>query len=201
LVPIYIRTIKINNKFIILKQYTRLTFNSNNWKKPSGKDGKSTNQNSFEGLNHFGFEEWLFDESTLINGKKYAFIQGVASSTIKRKSPKELILYTINKHTLERLHIATLHKWEYFEDDTKLNIQNQFEANAWLTKMHKEVQAVNANVNMFDIVVANKGKSKQYEPLFNISFEYKDLDILKQPKVFPKTHKVYGLNRYQIYEL
>jgi hypothetical protein len=183
-----------------LKQYTRLTFNSNNWKKPSGKGGKSTNQNSFEGLYHFGFEEWLFDESTLINAKKYAFIQGVASSTIKRKAPKELILYTINKHTLERLHIATLHKWEYFVDGTKLNIQNQFEANAWLTKMHKEVQAVNANVNMFDIVVANKGKSKQYEPLFNISFEYKDLDILPQPKVFPKGHKIYGLHRYKIYE-
>jgi len=74
LVPIYICIIKINNKFIIFKQYTRLTFNSNNWKKPFRKDGKSTNQNSFEGLYHFGFEEWLFDESTLINGKKYGFI-------------------------------------------------------------------------------------------------------------------------------
>jgi hypothetical protein len=180
-----------------LKQYTRLTFNSNNWKKPSGKDGKSTNQNSFEGLYHFGFEEWLFDESTLINGKKYAFIQGVSSSTIKRKSPKGLILYTINKQTKERIHIATLDKWEYFVDDTKLNIQNQFEANGWLTQMRKEVQEVNADVNMFDQIVAGKGT----EPLFNVCFDFKDLDILMQPKVFPKKHKVYGLNRYQIYEL
>lgn len=85
-----------------MKQYTRLTFNSNNWKKPSGKDGKSTNQNCFEGKHHFGFEEWLFDDSNLINGKKYAFIQGVASSTIKRNAPKELILFTINGKTKER---------------------------------------------------------------------------------------------------
>ena len=184
----------------MMKQYTRITFNTNNWEKPSGKVGKSANPKIFEGQFYFGFEEWLFDPSTLINGKKYGFIQGVAASTQKRENPIELILYTINSITKQRLHIATLPKWEYFEDDTKLNIQNQFEANAWLTKMHKEVQAVNANVNMFDIVVANKGKSKQNEPLFNISFEYKDLDILKQPKVFPKTHKVYGLNRYLIYE-
>lgn len=180
-----------------MKQYTRITYNSNNWKKPSGKDGKSINHNSFEGLYNFGFEEWLFDNSTLIHGKKYAFIQGVASSKIKRSLPKELILYTLNKHTKERLHIATLHKWEYFVDDTKLNIQNQFEANGWLTNMRKEVQAVNAHVIMFDQIVAGNGT----EPLLNVCFEFKDLDILKQPKVFPRGHNVYGLNRYQIYEL
>ena len=180
-----------------MKQYTRLTFNSNNWKKPSGKDGKSTNHNSFEGLYNFGFEEWLFDDSTLINRKKYAFLQGVAKSTKKRKTPQELILYTLNKHIKERLHIATLLEWENFIDDAKLNIQNQFEANGWLTQMRKELLAVNADVNMFDQIVAGKGT----EPLFNVCFEFKDLDILKQPKVFPKGHKVYGLNRYKIYEL
>jgi hypothetical protein len=63
--------------------------------------------------------------------------------------------------------------------------------------MRKEVQEVNAHVNMFDQIVAGKGT----EPLFNVCFDFKDLDILMQPIVFPKTHKVYGLNRYQIYEL
>jgi hypothetical protein len=55
-----------NNKQLV---YTRLTFNSNNWKKPPGKYGKSNNPNSFEGKYQFGFEEWLFNESTLINGE------------------------------------------------------------------------------------------------------------------------------------
>lgn len=67
--------------------------------------------------------------------------------------------------------------------------------------MRKQVQAVNGNAVMFDTVVANKGKSELLEPMFNVCFEFKDLDILPQPKVLPKGHKVYGLNRYQIYEL
>lgn len=183
-----------------MKQYTRLTFNSNNWQKPSGKDGKSTNPNCFEGKHHFGFEEWLFDDSTLIKGKKYAFIQGVASSTIKRNAPKELILFIINGKTKERLHIATLLKWEYFED-VNHTIQSEFEDKGWIKQMRKQVQAVNGNVVMFDTVVANKGKSELLEPMFNVRFEFKDLHILPQPKVLPKGHKVYGLNRYQIYEL
>ncbi len=105
-----------------MKQYTRLTFNSNNWKMPSGKVGKS-NLKCFEADYHFGFEEWIFDESTVLDGKKYAFLQVVARSTRKRNFPQELILYTLNKHTKERLHIATLSKWEYFAD-MNFEIQN-----------------------------------------------------------------------------
>jgi hypothetical protein len=66
--------------------------------------------------------------------------------------------------------------------------------------MRKQVQAVKGDVKMFNTVVANKGKFKQYEPLFNVRFEFKDLHILPQPKVFPKGHKIYKLNRYRIYE-
>jgi hypothetical protein len=181
-----------------LKQYTRIAFNSNNWKMPSGKDGKS-NLKCFEADYHFGFEEWLFDESTLINGMKYAFLQGVAKSTKLRNFPKELILYTLNKHTKECLHIATLKKWEYFED-VNYTVQNEFDAKGWIKQMRKQVQAVKGDVKMFNTVVANKGKFKQYEPLFNVRFEFKDLHILPQPKVFPKGHKIYKLNRYRIYE-
>ena len=162
---------------------------------PSGKDGKS-NLKCFEADYHFGFEEWTFDETKVLDGMKYAFLQGVAKSTKLRNFPKELILYTLNKHTKERLHIATLHKWEYFVDDNTTNIQNQFSAMGWIKQMRKQVQAVKGDVKMFDEIVAGNGT----EPLFNVRFEFKDLHILPQPKVFPKRHKIYKLNRYQIYE-
>ncbi len=79
--------LSIAKKFIIIMQYTRLTFNSKNWKMPTGLAGKSSNPDCFEGKHHFGFEEWLFDQSTLINGMKYAFLQGVAKSTKLRNFP------------------------------------------------------------------------------------------------------------------
>ena len=183
-----------------MKQYIHLTFNSNNWKMPSGEDGKS-NLKCFEADYHFGFEEWIFDESTVLDGKKYGFLQGIARSTRKRNFSQELILHTLYKHTQERLHIPTLHKWEYFVDDDILNIQERFEKKGWITQIRKQVHAVDANVSMFDKVVANKGISKQYEPMFNVRFEFKDLLILPQPKVFPKGHKVYDLDKYFIYEI
>ena len=46
--------------------FTRLTPNFNDWKQPSGKDGKCKSSNPqkplYEELNGFGWEEWLFEE-------------------------------------------------------------------------------------------------------------------------------------------
>lgn len=185
-----------NNERCLDVYYTRITFNSNNWKMPSGTIGKSSNPNSFEGVHGFGFEEWIFDDSTLINGKKYAFIQGVARSVLKRKTPRKLILFTINNITKERIHIATLGKWKYFEDN-KNDIQSEFEKKGWLKNMREQILKVGADENMFDTVVAQNGT----EPLFNVCFEFEDLEILKQTKIFPQDHRIQTLNRYLIYEL
>ncbi len=46
--------------------FTRLTPNQNNWQKPSGSTGKCRAANSanrlYEEVNHFGWEEWLFED-------------------------------------------------------------------------------------------------------------------------------------------
>ncbi|MDB4324283.1 hypothetical protein N9963_02680 [Crocinitomicaceae bacterium] len=46
--------------------FTRLTSNFNNWSTPSGQDGKCQSSNAlrplYEELNHFGWEEWLFED-------------------------------------------------------------------------------------------------------------------------------------------
>lgn len=94
------------------------------------------------------------------------------------------------------MHIATLKKWEYFVDENH-TIQNQFYAKGWIKQMRKQVKAANADVKMFNQIVAGLGT----EPLFNVSFEFKNLNILSQPIVFPKGHEIYKLNRYQIYEI
>ncbi len=46
--------------------FTRLTPNQNNWQKPSGRVGKCRAADStkplYEEINHFGWEEWLFED-------------------------------------------------------------------------------------------------------------------------------------------
>ena len=179
----------------MMKQYTRITFNTNNWERPSGNVGKSKSPNTFEGSNYFGFEEWLFDQSTLINGKKYGFIQGIAASTQKRENPIELILYTINSITRQRLHVVSIKKWNHFIDEND-QVLNQFKQNGWLKRMRNDVSAINGKVLEFDKVAAKNGT----EPLFNICFDFKDLEIKAKPTVFPKNHPVYKLNRFRIYQ-
>lgn len=46
--------------------FTRLTPNENNWQKPSGRGGKCRAADSikplYEEINHFGWEEWFFED-------------------------------------------------------------------------------------------------------------------------------------------
>lgn len=63
-----------------MKYLTRLCYNTDNWKKPSGvasaKEIKSSHTSKFG----FGHEEWLFRDDWVIDGWRYAFVQGVNKS-------------------------------------------------------------------------------------------------------------------------
>lgn len=59
----------------MIKHYARICWNDAGWTKPSGsaKDGPKT----FFGQYGFGMEEWLFDQSAIIEGWQYGFLQPV----------------------------------------------------------------------------------------------------------------------------
>lgn len=79
-----------------VKKFTRVCWNSNGWTEPSGKEGKSDSEQSFEGIMGFGSEEWLFSEDLNYEGYQYGFLQGV-----NQDNPEEdildLDLYTIKQ--------------------------------------------------------------------------------------------------------
>lgn len=56
------------------RRVSRVTFNTEGWMFPSGRNGKSTNAELHEGIYGYGHEEWLFDISKLIDGYHYGFI-------------------------------------------------------------------------------------------------------------------------------
>ncbi|MEX1013643.1 MAG: hypothetical protein WDZ80_00595 [Candidatus Paceibacterota bacterium] len=59
------------------RYFTRICYNSDGWRRPSGPEGKSTSKESFEGITGFGMEEWLFAEELNTDGYQYGFLQGV----------------------------------------------------------------------------------------------------------------------------
>lgn len=76
------------------KYFTRICWNTNGWKNPSGREGKSNSNNSFEGITGFGMEEWLFSEELQVDGFQYGFLQGVNQNPPQREY-FDVDLYTV----------------------------------------------------------------------------------------------------------
>ncbi|GMO14769.1 MAG: hypothetical protein Pg6A_00610 [Termitinemataceae bacterium] len=80
------------------KRMARICWNTNNWEKPSGSYGKSTNENTFEYQNDFGYEEWLFDVNKQNDGWQYGFLQPVLKGWEKHQgNVYDILLYTREK--------------------------------------------------------------------------------------------------------
>jgi hypothetical protein len=177
--------------------YTRLAYNKEDWKKPSGSERKSLNFKTFERRYNFAFEEWLFDNSMLIDYKKYGFVQGIAQSTQKRLNHNKIIFFTLDSANNTRYKIAELEKWEFVKSSDSIAITKKFKINGWLKKMRKQVEDIGGDLTKFDEVAAGKGN----ESLFNICFDFKDLNIYSVPILVKKGNPIIGFNRYQLYDI
>lgn len=67
----------------IENKISKICWNSEGWKFPSGSKGKSVVSESYETKYGFGHEEWLFDKSRMIDGYHYAFLQPLNLKTDK----------------------------------------------------------------------------------------------------------------------
>jgi hypothetical protein len=82
------------------KYLTRLTTNFNKWEKPSGKDGKCglDIKSPYEGINGFGWEEWLFydfhNPENQLGSYCYGFIQAFHKKNKAQAIIPRLYLYT-----------------------------------------------------------------------------------------------------------
>lgn len=57
-----------------MDKISRICWNTNNWKRPSGSEGKSRVASSYENSVGFGHEEWLLDDSRVLpDGYHYGF--------------------------------------------------------------------------------------------------------------------------------
>jgi hypothetical protein len=75
---------------------SRICWNTQGWRKPSGSQGKSKNKKAYEYRFGFGHEEWLLDTTKLIKGWHYAFLQPIGFHRDKYVGQKfNVSLYSI----------------------------------------------------------------------------------------------------------
>ena len=56
-----------------MEKIARICWNTHDWKRPSGSEGKSLYGDSYENKIGFGHEEWLLDDSRIYESDGYHF--------------------------------------------------------------------------------------------------------------------------------
>jgi hypothetical protein len=152
----------------------KLTYNSNNWIKPSGSNGKLISNNFvqfYESENGFGWEEWNFSPSRIFNNTHYGFIQAVHNDdNFRRKTFNNLLLYT----QLNNFYYAVA----FFEEIKTLGFHES-----------KEIKNEIAHSYQMKIDISDvKGNLTQFEKDINLSinFKYDKCNYLFNEKLLDK---------------
>jgi hypothetical protein len=154
----------------VKNKLTRICWNTENWKFPSGSSGKSISAETYEAKQGYGHEEWLLDKSKLINSYHYAFLQPLFIKSNKHVNK----IYNINLFTINNLSkkyfVGIIKNVECISKDESKRIYDFYKTKGWLGNMKKDIERVNADHKQF--------MSTSPQDFFNIRFKFGDL---KQP--------------------
>lgn len=173
-----------------MKEYfARICYNTLDWKRPSGFEGKGVSKNIYERENGFGHEEWLFDESKIIDGYHYAFLQPMGCFTYAGEIV-DVHLYCRSLMS-GKLYLGILHNVECITSKQYKDAYKIYVKNGWLKEMKSDITAIGGNTGALD--------NNNY-PLFNIRFKLKDMDInLSNPRIISEDDPNTRSSRYRRY--
>gem|GEM_PF-509306 len=118
----------------------RLCWNTNDWKGPTGWEGKSRAKDTFEAVHGYGHEEWLFDWERLHDGWQYGFIQGVSASHEGRVL--DVLLYTLHTKKSSRYWVGVINDVEVLTTEQASRATGRMDRNGGLVRMRNEVKAL-----------------------------------------------------------
>lgn len=175
---------------VIEDKIARICWNDYGWQRPSGREGKSTNEKSYEYKVGYGHEEWLLDAEKLIDGYHYGYLQPVADAWKKYQGKIfNISLYSINKETAERWWIGKINNAQVISSDESKKVYAHYKKKGWFQEMIEQIKSV-------------KGDEKDFlnnAPIafVNIKFKPQDWQLLDPPqrisnkdKIIPATYYV-----------
>ena len=120
-----------------MHKITRIAYNSAEWQRPTGEAKTSEGGDTYNRQHGFGHEDWLFRSEWLIDGWRYAFIQGVNKShakLVKAGQPFDLTLFTIQPDK-KRRYVATIRGVECLDDQQAEDALKEFKQRGWHNTM------------------------------------------------------------------
>lgn len=173
----------------------RLSYNTSNWRFPTGSAQELEEKGSYNQKHGFGHEDWLFRDEWCMDGWRYGFIQGVNKSYKKLENanqPFDITLYTVD-NLKRRRYVAIIKDVECLSErkNEPQDALDAFRANGWLDIMMSEINAAGGNG-------AALGNSKEAKHILNVRFRIENVDWFKSETYAKKGDPVFLLNRYTL---
>lgn len=162
-----------------MEKIARICWNTNDWKCPSGIEGKSKDKQSYERINGFGHEEWLLDFTKILpDGYHYGFLQAMnVKSDIHELSQYDIHLFTITP-TSQKAYIGCLYNAQGVTLEQSQEVYDYYKSKGWIKEMKQEIRSCG-------------GKVEDFYPkwMFNVRFRFKDarINYSNQPLIDPKS--------------
>jgi hypothetical protein len=172
------------------RRISKICWNENDWMSPSGKTGKSFDNNSYERSKGFGHEEWLFDFEKLVDDYHYAALQSVERGRVTFYNKKfDVRLYSHNSATNENLWIGSIKDLEVISPETSKLIYSHYKERGWFDEMGIQIKSANGNFQHF--------KNLKPHEYFNVRFKPENAVLNKPYKKIEYFKRIIGTYRYQ----
>ncbi len=151
------------------RKITRIVWNTESWRRPSGPLGKSLSSTAYEFMNGFGNEEWIFDRTKIIEGYHYGFLQSLNLKSDRHAGKIYVVtLYAINNDK-KRYVIGTIDNLECISAKVSARIHSVYKQNGWIGEMANDLQNVGVNPKPLF--------KTPPETFFNMRFRFSDLSL------------------------
>lgn len=156
-------------KFGDKNKIARICWNTEFWKRPSGKLGKSTSKSTHEYRFNFGHEEWLFDKSKIIDGFHYGFLEPLnIKSDLYANKQFNIHLYTVN-NLKTKYYVGKINNAVCLSRNESAEAYELFREKGFIKEMQKSVEEVGGVWESFLL--------EDQDKFFNLKFKPEDVEL------------------------
>jgi hypothetical protein len=177
-----------------MHKLARISFNSSGWTKPTGEARKYEASNTYNFKQGFGHEDWLFRNEWVLDGWRYAFIQGVNKSPLRKKQQiLDLTLFTIDEKNRRRF-VANIYGVECLSNDQAEAAVTVYRGNGWFATMEREAEEIGGNSKAL-------GDSRWATHVLNVRYRQTNVDPFPADSFAnPDDSWLQNRFRYQLYD-
>lgn len=171
-----------------MEKIARICWNTHDWKRPSGSEGKSLSDGSYEKELGFGHEEWILDDSRIYapDGYHYGFLQPLNVASGKHiGSVYDIHLFSISP-LKQKVYVGCLHNAIGISPEESEKVYQYYKEKGWIDEMKEEIHYVGGTV-------------MDMEPrwFFNVKFKFSEANIFYSNKPILTSDSVPG-HRYNL---